>query len=466
MDLLQALIPNPVDLAKGCSIAFVGAGGKTTAMFRLARQFIKAGKQVVFVSTSTHLGQWQLGLADMVLHLDIQHRLPYQEIRKARGVVLLIGPQINESRVSGLSETTLEEIYQETSQLGAPLLIEADGSRGLPLKAPAVHEPAVPGFVDVVVVVSGLSALGKPLHEKVVHRPEIFSMLTGLPLGESIRSDEFVAFLCNIYRGLKNIPAGAIKVALLNQADTEILRDMGERIALDIRSAYDYCLVSSLVSENEEVRAKFAPVAGIILAAGGARRFGSPKQLIRYDGEPLFIRAIRVGLDAGLSPLRLVVGAYQDEILSVLMNWVSNSNAPLEVIHNPNWESGQSTSIKAGLENINERISGAVFFPIDQPFISVDLIHALLCRQSETQAWVVHPLVQGKRTSPVLFSSSMFSELRGLTGDIGGRALLREPKSGRNPIPVAVVNWDDARLAWDIDSSEDYERFINSQRKP
>jgi len=108
-----------------------------------------------------------------------------------------------------------------TEKTPAPLLFEADGSRRHPLKAPASYEPPIPDFVDTVVVVAaGLSALGKPLTTKQVHRSEIYSCLSGLQEGDKISIEALTRVLCHPFGGLKNIPPHACRVALLNQVDT------------------------------------------------------------------------------------------------------------------------------------------------------------------------------------------------------------------------------------------------------
>lgn len=90
------------------------------------------------------------------------------------GVTLFSGPQSNRS-VAGLETVTLHQVLSLADEYNAPLLIEADGSRRHPVKAPAEHEPPIPDFVDTVVVTVGLSALGQPCTTDWVHRPEICS---------------------------------------------------------------------------------------------------------------------------------------------------------------------------------------------------------------------------------------------------------------------------------------------------
>ena len=108
--------------------------------------------------------------------------------------------------------------------------IEADGSRQKPLKAPAEHEPAIPGFVKHFVQVVGLTGLGKPLNEEYVHRPEIFVRLSELEFGETVTSEALVRVLTHPDGGLKNIPENARRIVLLNQADTPELQSQADSI--------------------------------------------------------------------------------------------------------------------------------------------------------------------------------------------------------------------------------------------
>jgi molybdenum cofactor cytidylyltransferase len=173
-------------------ISLAGAGGKTTALFQLARQISNrgrpsgpgnhAGKAAAVVTSTTHLGTWQIPLADKhIIAADDGdlHDIPNQ------GVLLVTGG-IEGDRTRPVRETVLNWLHEYTMEQNIPLLIEADGARQKPLKAPAAHEPPIPRFSDMVIHVTGLRALGKPLHEEFVHRAEVFSQLSGLPRGDTV----------------------------------------------------------------------------------------------------------------------------------------------------------------------------------------------------------------------------------------------------------------------------------------
>ena len=97
------------------------------------------------------------------------------------------------------------------------ILVEADGSKRLPVKAPAAYEPVVPGRTDLVVGVVGLDALGWPMDERTVHRPERFAAVTGCAPGTPIAWDHVVALARHPDGLFKGAPGR--RVVLLNKVD-------------------------------------------------------------------------------------------------------------------------------------------------------------------------------------------------------------------------------------------------------
>ncbi len=178
MNLVQAL-----RLQAAPCLALVGAGGKTTALFQAARQL----PPPVIVTATTHLASTQLFLADH--HYVVRTADDISRIEKEilSGVSVLTGDEAQPGRTLGLDMELIEAVRSLCAANNIPLLIEADGSRQKPVKAPAEHEPAIPAFVSQVVVVAGLSAFGKPLTADWVHRPERFAALAGLELGTEIK---------------------------------------------------------------------------------------------------------------------------------------------------------------------------------------------------------------------------------------------------------------------------------------
>jgi probable selenium-dependent hydroxylase accessory protein YqeC len=168
----------------GESIAFSGSGGKTNALIKLAQEIDKP----VIATTTTHFHKDQLGFADRII--SINNSMISREMNgfDKPGITLFIGEEVEYERISGVNLVQLDELYQFTQRNGINLLIEADGSRQRPLKAPGEHEPVIPSFIDKAVVVAGLSALGKSYSSEYVHRVEEYSKLSGLRIGDMITS--------------------------------------------------------------------------------------------------------------------------------------------------------------------------------------------------------------------------------------------------------------------------------------
>ena len=122
-------------------LAFIGAGGKTTAMFQLAREL----QAPVIVTATSHLGTWQTGFADR--HIIAGTPAPLEELEHGlRGVILITG-EIEGERTQPIHADLLNWLQQFCGYHAIPLLIEADGSRQKPLKAWEEHEPPIPSFV-------------------------------------------------------------------------------------------------------------------------------------------------------------------------------------------------------------------------------------------------------------------------------------------------------------------------------
>jgi len=445
----------PFDTGQGRTIAFVGAGGKTTAIFQLARQF----SQPVLITTTTHLGAWQIQLADR--HITAQN-VADMTPGDFHGVTLITGP-IQGDRVTGIREDILSWLHTYIREHNIPLLIEADGSRQKALKTPNDHEPAIPAFADAVIVIAGLSGLGKPLNETHVHRPQLFSALSGLPLNDPITPDALVGVLTHPDGGLKNIPRHAHRVVLLNQAETPELLSIGGKMAFQLLQQFDSVVIGTLSHSHFQTIER---TAGIVLAAGASTRFGQPKQLLDWRGEPFVRVAAQTALKAGLSPVIVVTGANADAVESRL------NDLPVIIARNDHWQSGQASSIQAGLQALPspsrrdtspdsdgfgggwDGVGSAIFLLVDQPQIKTNVIQALVEHHSTGLYPIVAPLVwTERRANPVLFDRVTFHDLLKLEGDIGGRAVFSK-------YPVEYLPWHDDRLLLDVDKPEDYQRLL------
>ncbi len=429
-------------------IAFIGSGGKTTALFQLAKQL----KPPVIVTTTSHLGIWQLSLANSNIIAHSQDALTELD-KNLNGVVLITGG-VDGDRAQPVNNSVLDRIRQFCRDQDIPLLIEADGSRQKPLKGWSVQEPPIPEFVDHVVTIAGLSGLGKPLTEEYVHRPELFAEIARMELGATIDSDALTRALLHNSSGFKNTPSHARRTVLLNQADSPELQASARAMSQALLTKFGGVIISSLA--QEKVYAVHEPVSGVILAAGESSRYGSPKQLLGWKGEP-FVRAVaHRALEAQLSPVVVVSGANAEQVESTVMD------LNVQIVRNNEWKSGQASSIRAGISSLATQpqragaVGACIFLLVDQPQLTTSILQALIEKHAEGLASVVAPLVLDRRANPVLFDRRTFSDLLSLEGDVGGRAIFHKHR-------VEYLPWHDDRLLLDVDTPEHYQRLLNDE---
>ena len=183
----------------GLSISIVGAGGKTSLMRYLADRL--QGPVICTTSTKLSVADTQANIADLV---------------EVRDNLLVTGEPVFVNgihKLSGLTEQQLVEMNQICSEKRCSLIIEADGSKRRPLKAPADWEPVIPALSDLVIVVVGLAGLMKPLTEENVFRSQIFGQLTGLAIGQVVDLQAIICYLQHPLGGLKGIPEKAKRIS-------------------------------------------------------------------------------------------------------------------------------------------------------------------------------------------------------------------------------------------------------------
>ena len=446
----------------GESISFSGSGGKTSALIALARDL----NNPVIATTTTHFSQDQLGFADQIIYSSeiIDAKKFVADINS--GITLLIGEEEGNERVSGPPPDQLQAIYENARLKEINLMVEADGSRQRPLKAPGDHEPVIPPFIDHAVVVAGLTALGKRFSSKIVHRFEQYAQLSHLEEGELITKEAVLRVLMDKSGGLKGIPENARRICLLNQADNENLQAAGKRMANSLKESYDSTIISSIKcmqdddfeygswnyeSMKYQIAGVHETVTGIILAAGGSKRMGKPKQLLPWAGTSLIRHSVSQALKCGIDRVIVVVGAYDDRVREELIG------LPVEVVSNANWEQGQSTSVQAGLSSVPKHTGSVIFFLVDQPYVSQSLIRAMIDRHAGPLAPIIAPLVRGQRGNPVMFDCSTFGAFGSLQGDVGGKVLFSRYQ-------VDWLEWFDESVLEDIDTDDDYRRLLSGSR--
>jgi molybdenum cofactor cytidylyltransferase len=190
-----------------------------------------------------------------------------------------------------------------------------------------------------------------------------------------------------------------------------------------------------------------AQIGGLLLAAGGSRRFGSPKQLLQFHGKSLLRRAAETLVKSQCDPVIVVLGAEFEKSNAEIFD------LPLGIVVNEDWRSGMSSSIRTGLREllrVEPNLAATVITLCDQPHITAEHIDLLIKEHKQTGAAVVAAEYGGTTGVPALFSASLFNDLLALRGDQGARHLIRDGDD------ATTIKLDEA--AFDIDTRDDLNR--------
>jgi len=211
-------------------ISLIGAGGKTTLMFKLAKELAGAGLSVLTTTTtkiffpvkeqSPHTVM--LASEDDVRDKVIAAKASFPHFSAGTG------KDPKSGKLIGLPPETVDRIWKEG--LFDVIIVEADGSRQLPLKASADHEPVVPTATSHLVHVTGLDAVGQSL-EKAVQRPEIFMENFALEPETILAEPHLAACIFHELQKAEGLCRPLVNTVILNKADTEKEERKGRRIA-------------------------------------------------------------------------------------------------------------------------------------------------------------------------------------------------------------------------------------------
>jgi molybdenum cofactor cytidylyltransferase len=214
-------------------------------------------------------------------------------------------------------------------------------------------------------------------------------------------------------------------------------------------------------------------IAAVIIASGFSRRMGRSKLDLEIGGRTFLQRAIDAARGARALERCLVVVRPEDESKvqerrseekppplnprSVPPGFGAESlesGPPLDIMLNPEAELGQSASIRLAVERLtpDPTVEAAIFSVVDQPFLTSDIFERLIESWKAGAGEILVSSYDGQRGNPVLFARRFFGELSQLTGDVGGREVIRG-----HPEAVRAVPMPDPAAGEDVDTWEDYE---------
>jgi probable selenium-dependent hydroxylase accessory protein YqeC len=227
---MMASLREGLMLGESGVISLVGAGGKTSLMFKLAHELAGAGESVLTTTTTKIYQPLPQQSTNLIISGSVSRMLDkaQEALKDHHHITAAVEKLPDQRKLRGYTPESIQAIWN--SHLFRWILVEADGAAGRPLKAPAEHEPVIPACTSQLVGMVGLSGAGQPLNDQWVFRNERFIQLTGLAYGSKITEAAIIAVLVHDKGIFRHAPAGAVRIAFCNQADIPHNLAAGRRI--------------------------------------------------------------------------------------------------------------------------------------------------------------------------------------------------------------------------------------------
>jgi molybdenum cofactor cytidylyltransferase len=190
-------------------------------------------------------------------------------------------------------------------------------------------------------------------------------------------------------------------------------------------------------------------IAGLILAAGESSRMGTPKATLAYRGRTFLERIVQTLREGGLERIVVVLGHQAEDIQRQIKIEAA------QVVINPDYRSGQTSSLQVGLRSlIADDLEAVLLCLVDHPAVAAETVRRIGATFRQCGAPVVIPTYQGRRGHPVLIGRQVFSELLGLACDIGADSVVRRYRPATQFVEV-----EDEGIVMDADDLESYRRL-------
>jgi molybdenum cofactor cytidylyltransferase len=431
------------NIQQGDVVALVGAGGKTSTLVALGHELAGAGLRVL-ATTTTRIGEPQLALMPRAMRPQTQAALT--DALNQDGFVFVYD-EIAAGKVYGPSPTIVSWLLD--SMDADVLLIEADGARGLPFKAPHPHEPVIPPETTLVVPIVALTALGQPLDEQHVYNPEAMIERYGFYYGSPVKSPWIAQVLRDEALGLKDVPERARVLAFINATPpTGYLRGRARLIArLVLRSPRLSGVAlgdTSLIDPIHEVQ---RPIGAVVLAAGMSRRMGEPKVLLPWSkGRTIIEHILEQLIMTRVDHIVVVTGNRADEVGALAQK------LDVQTVYNPDFANAEMlSSLKAGLRAMPDHVGAALVVLGDQPSIQPRIIHQVIQRYAEGAGDIVAPSYNMRRGHPILIDRRYWREILALPDNGAPRDVINAHADR-----IAYVEVDSDSVLRDVDTPEEY----------
>lgn len=192
-------------------ISFVGAGGKTTIMFSLAKELRRKGKKILVTTT---MAIYNPEKYDYYFLKNID-----PSFKANKGTITILGDRVLDSKLRGVSSQYID--YISSLDIFDFILVEADGSKKKPIKAPRIDEPIIPKSTEKTIGLIGMDSLDRAINHGNVHRPELFLHIVGKKLEDKIEDKDIVKLVLDSNGLFKN--SQGQRILILNKVTTSKL---------------------------------------------------------------------------------------------------------------------------------------------------------------------------------------------------------------------------------------------------
>ncbi len=438
-------------------VSFFGGGGKTTILSGLASEMASSGKRVLITTTTKAYAPSE---APLYLTENVEYLSTLKKYFRDNYLAFLGKRILKNGKIEGIGTDVVEYLR---NQLQVTVLVEADGSRGLPIKGYAAHEPVLPPCSDLLAAIIGADAIGSRISEDNVHRPQEFSTATEARPGSIIT--EITAASAFVYmHGVGRMQSPQAKtICILNKAD--LLKNPG-KTALNIAGIFcnkknrpeQFALTAANKNNPVEVILKVTEkkscpeVSCVVLAAGKSSRMGQDKLLMAYGSQTILEKTLAQVEASGIEDIVVVIrpGSL----------WKQKINpARFKIVENPGYHKGMAESLKTGLKAVSGKSQGVIFALADQPHVPTLIYRQLIESYCERLKLITCPVYQGRRGNPALFDRRTWPALMNLRGDLGGRELFKKVDKDE----IDLLETDCYSVVKDIDTPENYLDIINKE---
>ncbi|MCB8927692.1 MAG: putative selenium-dependent hydroxylase accessory protein YqeC [Ardenticatenaceae bacterium] len=427
-------------------IAFVGGGGKTSLLFALGAAL--PGRRLL--TTTTRIFAAQMDRAQELIFATENTEENEKNIRAAldRANICLVVGEVAGDKAVGVSPE-LPGRWMAWSDVDF-VLVEADGSRMRPIKAPAEHEPVIPPETTLVVPVVGIDALNGRFSQ-VTHRPEIAAeLLNWSVFSDQLSASDVAQLIAHPQGGLKDVPAGARVVPFINKVETAVQLHAARQIAHQLlqTSRIERVIIGAM-KLAQPVLEVHQRVTAVILAAGRGKRMGQQtKQLLPWGSSTVLGQTIANVQQTDVHNHLVITGHEAEAVTHIAQA------AGVQTVHNPDFATGEMiSSLQTAVRALDESVTAVLVVLADQPMIESQTMDLLLEAYWQGHSDLIAPVFAGKRGNPVLIGRRYFDELLALPPTDAPRTLLR-----RHADKLHLVEVPTDAILRDLDDPQQYAR--------